>query len=351
MQMPGRQSSLVAGDEHKYGFQGQEMDDEIKGEGNSVNYKFRMHDPRVGRFFATDPLKAKYPHNSPYAFSENRVIDGIDFEGLEFYGAQQSLVTALTDGYGRVPTYQINISKLKSDFTVKAFTDLYNLAYLPEKKVERLTKMRECTIATIVDNVNQMRDNPAEFKGTKLKSAEFSKNVDKAMEQLGHGNSRFGKSAKGLASLLFLAQEVISTQQRTALGNQLVIIREHNDNFQKAVSAATFAVDNGFINPKYMGAKCSNCVSNDPNMQLKVDLTNWIMDGTMPKGDLDYQRMVEREGKYLYDRIDKIGSTMFHKGVEVTIVPRDYTPTTKYQDSNNPNNYGAPTKINIEYEK
>ncbi len=42
-----------------------------------------MHDPRVGRFFATDPLEAKYPHNSPYAFSENRVIDGVELEGLE----------------------------------------------------------------------------------------------------------------------------------------------------------------------------------------------------------------------------------------------------------------------------
>ncbi len=42
-----------------------------------------MHDPRIGRFFAVDPLKAKYPHNSPYAFSENRVIDAVELEGLE----------------------------------------------------------------------------------------------------------------------------------------------------------------------------------------------------------------------------------------------------------------------------
>ena len=66
-----------------YGFQGQEKDDEVKGEGNSVNYKYRMHDPRIGRFFAIDPLASKYPHNSPYAFSENRVIDGVELEGLE----------------------------------------------------------------------------------------------------------------------------------------------------------------------------------------------------------------------------------------------------------------------------
>lgn len=40
---------------YSYGFQGQEKDDEVKGEDNSINYKFRMHDPRLGRFFAVDP--------------------------------------------------------------------------------------------------------------------------------------------------------------------------------------------------------------------------------------------------------------------------------------------------------
>lgn len=71
-------------DSYRYGFQNQEKDDEIKGAGNSVNYTFRMHDPRVGRFFAVDPLASKYPWNSTYAFSENRVIDGAELEGLEY---------------------------------------------------------------------------------------------------------------------------------------------------------------------------------------------------------------------------------------------------------------------------
>src|SRR5690554_2085294 len=84
MLMPGRNGST--GD-YRYGFQGQEMDDEVKGEGNSVNYKFRMHDPRVGRFFAVDPLAKDYPWNSPYAFSENSVIAFVELEGLEKYFA------------------------------------------------------------------------------------------------------------------------------------------------------------------------------------------------------------------------------------------------------------------------
>ncbi len=69
---------------YSYAFQAQEKDDEIKGKGNSYNYTYRMHDTRLGRFFAVDPLSAKYPWNSSYAFSENRVIDGVELEGLEW---------------------------------------------------------------------------------------------------------------------------------------------------------------------------------------------------------------------------------------------------------------------------
>ena len=82
MLVPNRHGSSNS---YRYGFQGQEKDDELKGEGNSLNYTFRMHDPRVGRFFAVDPLFREYPWNSSYAFSENRVLDGIDLEGKEFY--------------------------------------------------------------------------------------------------------------------------------------------------------------------------------------------------------------------------------------------------------------------------
>ena len=80
MQMAERNGST--GD-YRYGFQGQEKDDEIKGEGNSVNYKYRMHDPRVGRFFAVDPLAPIYPELTPYQFSSNSPIGMVEFEGLE----------------------------------------------------------------------------------------------------------------------------------------------------------------------------------------------------------------------------------------------------------------------------
>ena len=68
---------------YRYGFQNQEKDEEFKGKGNSLNFEYRMHDPRVGRFFAVDILTNKYPWNSPYSFSENNLINAAELEGLE----------------------------------------------------------------------------------------------------------------------------------------------------------------------------------------------------------------------------------------------------------------------------
>ncbi|KAB1061956.1 RHS repeat-associated core domain-containing protein [Salibacter halophilus] len=80
MMQPGR---VYNSPEYRYGFQGQEKDDEIKGSGNSINYKYRVHDPRLGRFMSIDPLSPKYPQWSPYVFSGNRVVDAFELEGLE----------------------------------------------------------------------------------------------------------------------------------------------------------------------------------------------------------------------------------------------------------------------------
>ncbi len=79
--MEGREIKIR---DYFFGFEGIKKTNEISGEGNHYQFKFREYDPRLGHFWSVDPLAASYPWNSPYAFAENRVIDGIDFEGLEF---------------------------------------------------------------------------------------------------------------------------------------------------------------------------------------------------------------------------------------------------------------------------
>ncbi len=114
VQLSGRNFVKSGAKEGKFGFQGQEEDDEIKGEGNSVNYTFRMHDPRLGRFFAIDPLAAKYPWNSTYAFSENIVINAIELEGLEAYFIHGTKKTLVSDWTSMVGPQNFNNDDLKS---------------------------------------------------------------------------------------------------------------------------------------------------------------------------------------------------------------------------------------------
>nr|WP_262901665.1 RHS repeat-associated core domain-containing protein [Edaphocola aurantiacus] len=72
-------------DRYKFGFNGQEKDNELKGKGNSYDFKFRMYDSRLGRFLSQDPLMKVYPWNSVYAFAENTPIQSLDLEGAEKY--------------------------------------------------------------------------------------------------------------------------------------------------------------------------------------------------------------------------------------------------------------------------
>jgi RHS repeat-associated protein len=81
-------TALVTPTDVRYGFQGQEEDDELWS--GSVSFKYRVEDARLGRFFSVDPLSSKFPWNSPYAFAENRVIDGIELEGLEYLDADDA---------------------------------------------------------------------------------------------------------------------------------------------------------------------------------------------------------------------------------------------------------------------
>lgn len=66
-----------------YGFNGKEKDDEVKGNGNSINYGFRDYDPRIGRFFRVDPIAQYYSELTPYQYASNSPIENIDIDGLE----------------------------------------------------------------------------------------------------------------------------------------------------------------------------------------------------------------------------------------------------------------------------
>jgi RHS repeat-associated protein len=80
-QMPGRSVNL--GGSYRYGFNGKENDNEVKGEGNQQDYGMRIYDPRIGRFLSVDPLTRQYSELTPYQFASNTPIQAIDLDGME----------------------------------------------------------------------------------------------------------------------------------------------------------------------------------------------------------------------------------------------------------------------------
>lgn len=80
MQMPGKYSSSSL---YRYGFNGKENDNEVKGEGNQQDYGMRIYDPRLVRFLSIDPLAQKYPELTPYQFASNTPIQAVDLDGAE----------------------------------------------------------------------------------------------------------------------------------------------------------------------------------------------------------------------------------------------------------------------------
>lgn len=92
------------------------QDQEYEEETGWVKFKWRNHQPEIGRFFKIDPLADKYVHNSPYAFSENKVTAHIELEGLEsYYAADGNLLGQVgTDTSPRVVTSGISNSDAKA---------------------------------------------------------------------------------------------------------------------------------------------------------------------------------------------------------------------------------------------
>ncbi len=102
---------------YRFGFNGMEMDADIKGAGNSYTTLHRIYDPSIGRWLSVDPESNEYPDESPFVSMENNPISETDPDGdcpwcvaflkgaVQEYGTQvimniakgKSLGDALTD--------------------------------------------------------------------------------------------------------------------------------------------------------------------------------------------------------------------------------------------------------------
>ncbi len=109
---------------YRYGFNGKENDNEVKGIGNQVDYGMRVYDSRIGRFMSLDPLQTDYPMLTPYQYAFNSPVAGVDLDGKEFNWFMAEWAEKKMFGTS-------HLQKIREGFTeraVKSVRDLYNFA-------------------------------------------------------------------------------------------------------------------------------------------------------------------------------------------------------------------------------
>jgi RHS repeat-associated protein len=212
MQMPGRNASTS---DYRYGFNGMEQDDEIKGSGNSYDFGARMHDSRLGRWLSLDPLASGYPSYSSYSFAANIPILFIDeggkylrlsFESKEAYTAYVKLVNASLEGQFKV-SFEVRKDREGYDFEVKLIPTGGDVSELSEKGKAFYERYKE-----VVDDKNIARqeiviDDPnvhvGDFPTNKLDMGDIAK-----FDEAGEG------AASSLGALIHETVEQLEKKKR-----------------------------------------------------------------------------------------------------------------------------------------
>lgn len=170
VQLDGR---TITSEDYRYGFNGMEKDDEVKGvKGSSYDFGARMYDPRVGRWLSTDPLEKKYPFASSFKFAGNSPILFLDPNGEDIVVGikyQKQFKKQLVKAFGRKALNDFSYSEsgeLQFSGTpdsysseekdlLKPLIDLMDKDYVAnivyEKQFEELVKTSEGKIVTNTD--------------------------------------------------------------------------------------------------------------------------------------------------------------------------------------------------------
>ena len=144
-------------------FQGQRFDEDLGL--NWHAFKWRNYDASLARFHNIDPLAEEYSYQSPYNFSENRVIDGVELEGLEW---ENFMTSFKKPGQLNVKSPNVKTSQ-RQHYSVTA--------YNPNKSFSEIKSAFKAAPHSLLTNTNATFNapvdgdgNPSEFKvGSNIK--------------------------------------------------------------------------------------------------------------------------------------------------------------------------------------
>ncbi|OED45288.1 hypothetical protein AB832_01400 [Flavobacteriaceae bacterium (ex Bugula neritina AB1)] len=231
--------------DYRYGFNGMEKDDELKGTGNSYDFTKRFHDPRVGRFFSIDPLDKQYPFQSPYIFAGANPIRYIDIKGMgpgdppvnvnAIQNLDKAFIESLVDmagstkvntnslGWPRDPQYFWN--EFKTSEIGKASLSEDNLQLIKDGKSAKVDKqwndaMRKYDLdGKIGEGIEHHHHNKGRTAYPRPKSKHTSKAWNKVLHRM---SKRFGKARQNKGYYQGLARKRGTLQK--GVGKLLVFI-------------------------------------------------------------------------------------------------------------------------------
>ena len=108
MQMHNR-TATTEGKAYRFGFNGQEKDDEVSGAGNSMTAEFWQYDSRLGRRWNKDPV-IKYQESPYLCFSNNPIllVDQIGADTALYDDLSGQLIATKEGDNEKTPIYVVN---------------------------------------------------------------------------------------------------------------------------------------------------------------------------------------------------------------------------------------------------
>ncbi|WP_026994859.1 RHS repeat domain-containing protein [Flectobacillus major] len=119
---------------------------------NLLSYKYRFHDPILGRFISVDPLSEQYSYNSPFAFAENKLGLGVEYEGLELVPYNLGNTLWKEAGFSHNPSQEENVDMAHKGAVYAAKTTVNVLATAVLAEVG-ITLLRPLLSGTVVGEV------------------------------------------------------------------------------------------------------------------------------------------------------------------------------------------------------
>ncbi|MEO7461907.1 MAG: hypothetical protein ABIT96_04220 [Ferruginibacter sp.] len=123
---------------YRYGFNGQEKSDEIKGEGNSYTAEFWEYDPRLGRRWNLDP-KPTVSFSRYLAFANNPIIN-IDIKGDSIEPNRRTPVNIIIVPITRDNATSLDYARLSNTKNAKYKTVVIQTNTLNKKLAEKIKK-------------------------------------------------------------------------------------------------------------------------------------------------------------------------------------------------------------------